>query len=73
MKGLQEQFLDSMRRSGMPATFYLINGFQMKGVLKAFDDYTMLVDSHAGCQMVFKHAVSTIQPLRQVELNSINN
>lgn len=45
----------------------------MKGVLRAFDDYTMLVDSSAGCQMVFKHAISTIQPLRQVELNADNN
>ena len=70
VKGLQEQFLGSMRRSGIPATFYLINGFQMKGVLKAFDDYTMLIDSSAGCQMVFKHAISTILPLRQIELNT---
>ena len=45
----------------------------MKGVLRAFDDYTMLVDSSAGCQMVFKHAISTIQPLRQVELNTDDN
>lgn len=73
MKGLQEQFLNGMRRSGIPATFYLINGFQMKGVLRAFDDYTMLVDSSVGCQMVFKHAISTIQPFRQVELNTDDN
>ena len=73
MKGLQEQFLNSMCRSGIPATFYLVNGFQMKGVLKAFDDYTMLVDSSGGCQMVFKHAISTIQPLRQLDLNAFYN
>lgn len=45
----------------------------MKGVLRAFDDYTMLVDSSVGCQMVFKHAISTIQPFRQVELNTDDN
>lgn len=68
MKGLQEQFLNSLRRAAIPATFYLINGFQMKGTVAAFDDYTLLIDSANGCQMVFKHAVSTILPHRRVEL-----
>ena len=73
MKGLQERFLSSMCRSGIPATFYMVNGYQMKGTVKAFDDYTLMVDSGGGCQMVFKHAVSTITPHQRVEINTEQN
>ena len=70
MKGLQEKFLNSMCGSGTPATFYLMNGYQMKGVLKDFDDYTLMVECTGVTQMVFKHAVSTILPHRRVELEA---
>ena len=45
----------------------------MKGTVKAFDDYTVMVDSGGGCQMVFKHAVSTIAPHQRVEINTEQN
>lgn len=73
MKGLQERFLSHMCHSQVPATFYLVNGFQMKGMVKAFDDYTMLIDGGNGCQMVFKHAVSTILPHRRLEMDLTEN
>lgn len=68
MKGLQEQFLNSLRKASIPATFYLVNGFQMKGLVRAFDDYTVVVECNGCRQLVFKHAVSTIAPHRPVEL-----
>ena len=67
--GLQERFLNRMCDSGIPATFYLINGFQMKGVARAFDDQTIFIESSGVCQMVFKHAISTILPHRRMEFD----
>lgn len=60
--GLQEQFLNALRQQKSVATLFLVNGFQMKGILKAFDAYTLLIDSGGMQQMVFKHAISTIIP-----------
>ena len=68
MKGLQEQFLNSLRKALIPATFFLVNGFQMKGLVRAFDDFTIVVESNGCRQLVFKHAVSTIASSRPVEL-----
>ena len=69
MFGLQERFLNNLCISGIPATFFLVNGFQMKGTARAFDDQTILIESTGGCQMVFKHAISTIMPHRRVDVD----
>ena len=66
--GLQEQFLNSLRKAGIPATFYFVNGFQMKGILKAFDNYTMIIECGSTQQFLFKHAVSTIMPSKTIIL-----
>ena len=67
--GLQERFLNILRKEAIPATFFLINGFQMKGVVKAFDPYTLVLDSNGTQEMVYKHALSTIIPSRVVDLS----
>lgn len=69
MKGLQEQFLNKLSKHGIAATFYLINGYQLKGTVRAFDDYTLLIASGGDSQMVFKHAVSTILPHQPVDIS----
>lgn len=66
--GLQEAFLNALRRDRIPATFFLMNGFQMKGLVKAFDAYTVLVESGGQQKMIFKHALSTLIPEQRVEL-----
>lgn len=66
--GLQEHFLNAIRKQSIPAAFYLVNGFLMKGVLKAFDDYTLVIESDGLQKLVFKHAVSTIIPAKTVDL-----
>jgi len=71
-QGLQEQFLNAIRKQSVPATFYLVNGFLMKGVLKAFDDYTLVLESDGAQKLVFKHAVSTIIPYQTVDLVALN-
>lgn len=53
----------------MPVTIYLMNGFQLKGLVRGFDNYTIILDSDGKQQLVYKHAVSTIAPFRAINLN----
>lgn len=67
--GLQDVFLNQVRRDNVPVTMYLINGFQIRGQVKGFDNFTVVLDVEGKQQMVYKHAISTIMPLRPVNLN----
>lgn len=66
---LQDVFLNQIRKDSIPVTIYLVNGFQLKGLVKGFDNFTVVLDFENKQQMVYKHAISTIMPLRQVNLN----
>ena len=63
---LQDSFLNQVRKDNVLVTFYLINGFQLKGVLKGFDNFTVVIESDGKQMMVYKHAISTITPIRPV-------
>lgn len=65
---LQDQFLLKARRERVPVTLFLMNGFQMRGVITGFDAFVVLLDSEGRQQVVYKHAISTIAPVRAVEL-----
>ncbi len=65
---LQDVFLNQVRRENVPITIYLVNGFQLKGFVKGFDNYTIVLDSEGKQQMIYKHAVSTISPTVPVNL-----
>jgi len=67
--GLQEKMLNCIRKQGLPATFFLVNGFRMKGLIKAFDDYTVLIECDGMQDLLFKHAISTIMPSKPVDLH----
>lgn len=64
---LQDSFLNQVRRDNISVTIYLVNGFQLKGLVKGFDNYTIILDSDGRQQMVYKHAVSTIIPVVKIE------
>ena len=66
--GLQELYLNAMRKERLPATFFLVNGFQMKGIVKAFDPYTLVVECNGSQELIFKHAISTIIPVKPIDL-----
>lgn len=66
---IQDNFLNQLRKENIPVTVYLTNGFQIRGIIKAFDNFTIVVDSEGKQQMIYKHAVSTFTPLRPVSLN----
>ncbi|HBG22509.1 MAG TPA: RNA chaperone Hfq, partial [Peptococcaceae bacterium] len=62
-------FLNQVRKEGVMITLYLVNGFQLKGVLRGFDNFTVILDSDGKQQMVYKHAISTIMPSRPINLS----
>lgn len=71
---LQDVFLNQARKERIPVTFYLTNGFQFKGVVKGFDNYTVILDADGRQNLLYKHAISTITPLKSVSiLDSFNN
>ncbi len=70
---IQDTFLNQLRKENVPVTVYLTNGFQIRGLIKAFDNFTIIIDSEGKQQMVYKHAISTFTPQRNVSLNQDNS
>lgn len=66
---LQDNFLNQIRKENMLSTIFLVNGYQIKGNIRSFDNFTILLDVDGKQQLVYKHAVSTIIPFRNVTLN----
>ena len=62
--GLQENFLNSLRRSKSPATIFLLKGVKLQGVVTWFDAFSLLIRRDGNAQLVYKHAISTISPSR---------
>jgi host factor-I protein len=65
---LQDVFLNQVRKEKIPVTVYLTNGFQFKGIVRGFDTYSIIVDSEGKQELIFKHAVSTIMPIKPVHI-----
>ncbi|HHY79204.1 MAG TPA: RNA chaperone Hfq [Thermoanaerobacter sp.] len=64
---LQDIFLNQVRKEHVPVTIYLINGFQLKGLVKGFDNFTVVLESENKQQLlIYKHAISTITPQKPV-------
>ena len=64
---LQDSILNQVRKDGIMVTIHLVNGFQIKGMVKGFDNFTVIMDSMGKQQLVYKHAISTITMSRPVE------
>ena len=58
----QDSFLTQARKGRIPLVVFLINGFQLRGILTGFDNFVILLQSEGKQQMIYKHAVSTIVP-----------
>ena len=65
---LQDAFLAAARRSEIPVTAFLVNGFQMRGVISGFDSFTVALTAEGKQNLIYKHAISTISPVRSVDL-----
>ena len=68
---LQEVFLSAVRRSEEPVTMFLVNGVMLQGEIAAYDLFCMLLERDRLCQLVYKHAVSTVQPENPINLAEI--
>ena len=69
---LQDALLNQVRKDSIPVTIFLMNGVQLKGIVKGFDNFTVVLSTEGKQQMVYKHAISTVVPLRAVNLSSDN-
>ena len=67
-QNFQDAFLSAARREKAPLTLFLMNGFQLKGVVRGFDNFAVLVESEGRQQMIYKHAISTISPMKNLTL-----
>ncbi len=69
-QNLQDMFLNMMRKDHLPITIYLISGVQLKGVVKGFDSFTILLDSPVTKipQIVYKHAIASIVPANPIDI-----
>ena len=67
-QNLQDAFLNCIRREKIPVTLFLMNGFQLRGVVRSFDSFVVLIDADGRQQMIYKHAISTVAPARPVSL-----
>ncbi|SHN17196.1 MULTISPECIES: RNA chaperone Hfq [Gracilibacillus] len=66
---IQDQYLNQLRKERIPSTIFLTNGFQLRGVIKAFDNFTVMLETDGKQQLIFKHAISTFVPSKNVTID----
>ena len=66
---LQDPFLNALRRENVPVSIFLMNGIKLQGQIDSFDQFVILLKNSVN-QMVYKHAISTIVPARNVTIDS---
>ena len=69
IENLQDLFLNDVRKEHQLVTVFLMNGFQMKGVITGFDSFVVFLVTEGRQQMIYKHAISTVVPARPVKLS----
>ena len=68
-QSLQEPFLNALRKERVPVSIYLVNGIKLQGQIESFDQFVILLKNSVS-QMVYKHAISTVVPARNVRYSS---
>ena len=66
-QSLQEPFLNALRRERVPVSIYLVNGIKLQGQVDSFDQFVVLLKNSVN-QMVYKHAISTVVPARNIRI-----
>ena len=64
---LQEAILSEVRRDHVPVTLFLMNGFQLRGVVTGYDSFVVVLVSDGKQQMIYKHAISTLAPMKPLK------
>lgn len=71
VQSLQDPFLNALRKEKVPVAIYLVNGIKLQGQVEAFDQFVVLLKNTVS-QLVYKHAISTIVPARNVKIIGVN-
>ncbi len=66
-QSLQDPFLNALRKERVPVSIYLVNGIKLQGQIDSFDQFVVLLRNSVN-QMVYKHAISTVVPARNIKL-----
>ena len=66
---LQDAILKEVRRERVPVTLFLMNGFQLRGVVTGYDSFVVVLNTDGKQQMIYKHAISTLVPIRPLKAN----
>ena len=64
---LQDAVLSEVRRDRIPVTLFLMNGFQLRGIITGYDSFVLVLVSEGKQQMIYKHAISTLAPIRSLK------
>ena len=67
-ENLQDLILNEVRKEHTPVTLFLMNGFQLKGIVTGFDSFIVVLSSEGRQQMIYKHSISTLVPLQPVRI-----
>ena len=67
---LQDRMLSALRQQAQNITVFLTNGFQMRGIVRGFDSFVVILESDGKQQMIYKHAISTLIPQHRVDLHA---
>jgi host factor-I protein len=70
-QSLQEPYLNALRKERIPVSVYLVNGIKLQGQIESFDQFVILLKNSVS-QMVYKHAISTVVPARNVKLPRVD-
>ena len=68
---LQDAILNEVRRDRVPVTLFLMNGFQLRGIVTGFDSFVVVLVTDGKQQMIYKHASSTLAPMKQLKAAAI--
>ncbi|GEN44999.1 host factor-I protein [Alkalibacillus filiformis] len=66
---VQDAYLNKLRKEKVQLTVFLTNGFQLRGIIKSFDNFTILIETEGRQQLIFKHAISTFAPVKNIDLD----
>lgn len=68
-KNMQDVFLNTLRKDNIFVTVFLVNGFQIRGLIKSYDNYTVLLETEGKQQLIYKHAISTYVPAKSITMD----
>ncbi len=71
-QSLQDPFLNALRKERIPVSIFLVNGIKLQGQIESFDQFVVLLKNNVS-QMIYKHAISTVVPARNVKIQTAHD